>query len=347
MRRTALFPLISVVAWGAMFAVLAAALHRVDISNLTTLRYALATAVFALLLVLREGWRALRPGRRLVEVAILGALGYGTFNLLLGLALGRTRPQNAALIVALTPLLTVLVRWARDRVRPRPATLALIGTALLGVALVITKGHPDLGSFGVADLMMLGSVTAWAIYTHGASRFGEWSPLRYATLTAAFGTVTVLLVTVVADLAGWQHLPSAGDVAAIWPHLAYVILIGTVLALLTWNVGVRRLGAANASLFMNLVPLVALGIAVVQGYRPGPVELLGLVITVAAIVTANAVARPRTATAVTAAAPGPLPEGGPAGAPDVPLADVRLTRAHRAAEFDALPAFSGAGNRGR
>jgi len=293
-RRSALFPLVSVTAWGAMFSVLAGALRHVDVTNFTTIRYALASAVFATILVLREGRAALRPGRRLVEVAILGTLGYGTFNLLLGLALGRTRPQNAALIVALTPLLTVLVRWARDRVRPRPAALGLIAAALAGVALVITKGRPDLGSFGVADLMMLGSVAGWAIYTHGASRFPDWSPLRYATLTAVFGTLTVFSVTVVADLAGWQHVPSAGDLAAIWPHLLYVLGVGTVVALLAWNVGVRRLGAPNASLFMNLVPMVALLIAVVQGYRPGPVELLGLLITVAAIVTANAIARPRT-----------------------------------------------------
>ncbi len=328
MRRSALFPLVSVLAWGVMFSVLAGALHHVDVTNFTTMRYLLASAVFATLLVAREGWAALRPGRRLVEVAILGTLGYGTFNLLLGLALGRTKPQNAALIVALTPILTVLVRWVRDGIRPRPVTLALIGTALLGVALVITKGHPDLGSFGVADLMMLGSVAAWATYTHGASRFTEWSPLRYATLTAIFGTLTVLTVTVVADLAGWQHVPSAGDLAAVWPHFLYIGGIGTIVALLTWNVGVRRLGAPNAALFMNLVPLVALGIAVIQGYRPGAVELLGILITVGAIVTANAVTRPR------AAAP----------AAQIPnTATVPAPEAHG----ERLGVLSGAGNPGR
>jgi drug/metabolite transporter (DMT)-like permease len=311
MRRSAVFPLTAVIAWGGMFAVLAAALRRVDVSNLTSIRYGLATVIFVAILVAREGWAALRPGNRLVEVAILGALGYGAFNLLLGLALGHTRPQNAALIVALTPLLTVLVRWIRDRITPRPATLALIGTALVGVVLVITKGHPALGSFGVGDLLMLGAVTGWAVYTHGASRFGEWSPLRYATLTAIFGTAAVLAFTVVADLAGWQHLPSTGDVAALWSHLAYVVLIGTVIALLAWNVGIRALGAPNASLFMNLVPVVALVIAVVQGYRPGPVELLGLLITVAAIVAANALARRSAAAPAVAAAtpiaPAPTP----------------------------------------
>ncbi|HMC71382.1 MAG TPA: EamA family transporter, partial [Mycobacteriales bacterium] len=131
----------------------------------------------------------------------------------------------------------------------------------------------------------------WAIYTHGGGRFQEFSPLRYATLTAMAGTGTILLLTVLSDAVGWQHPPALGDVLAIWPEIGYVVVIGAVLAILAWNTGVRRLGAANAALFMNLVPLVALALATVQGYRPQPVELIGTALTAAAIVTANLLAR--------------------------------------------------------
>src|SRR5205823_2289958 len=141
------------------------------------------------------------------------------------------------------------------------------------------------------DLLMFGAVTGWAIYTDGAGRFPEISPLRYATLTAITGTSTILVLTAIADAAGWQHLPAPSDLAAVWPEIGYIVLIGAVLAILAWNTGVRRLGAANAALFLNLVPVVALTLATVQGYRPGPAELLGTALTAAAIVTANLVAR--------------------------------------------------------
>src|SRR5207244_6180767 len=128
---------------------------------------------------------------------------FAGFTLLGSLALGRTAPQNAALVVALTPLLTVLVAWARDRVRPRRATLLLIGAALFGVVLVITKGRlTSLGAFGLGDLLMLGAVTGWAIYTHAAGRFPELSPLRYATLTALTGTATIVGLTALSDAFG-------------------------------------------------------------------------------------------------------------------------------------------------
>jgi hypothetical protein len=52
-----------------------------------------------------------------------------------------------------------------------------------------------------------------------------------------------------------------------------------------------RLGAANTALFMNLVPVTALVLAIVQGYRPGPAELVGMAVTVGAIATANLLGR--------------------------------------------------------
>jgi drug/metabolite transporter (DMT)-like permease len=292
MSRSAGYPLIAVTAWGLLFAVATRALRHVDAFNLTSARYALASLILLGLLAAREGRAALRPGGRAAELVLLGAAGFAGFNLLANLALSHTTPTNAALIAATTPLMTVLIRWARDGVRPRPALLALIGVALLGVLLVITKGRlSGLSGFGSGDALMLGSVLGWALYTHGSSRFPGFSPLRYATLTAVTGTATILLATVVADLFGWQHLPSAANLGRVWPELTYLTLVAAVLAVLAWNTGIRRLGAPNTALFMNLVPVVALVVAIFQGYRPGTVELLGMAVTVGAIATANLVGR--------------------------------------------------------
>lgn len=292
MSRSAGYPLLAVTAWGLLFAVATRALRHVDAFNLTSARYALATLILLGLLAAREGRAALRPGGRAAELVVLGAAGFAGFNLLANLALSHTAPTNAALIAATTPLMTVLIRWARDGVRPRPALLLLIGVALLGVLLVITKGRlSGLSGFGSGDALMLGSVLGWALYTHGSSRFPQFSALRYATLTAVTGTATILLATVVADLFGWQHLPRAANLGRVWPELAYLTVVAAVLAVLAWNTGIRRLGAPNTALFMNLVPVVALVVAVIQGYRPGTVEVLGMAVTVGAIATANLVGR--------------------------------------------------------
>jgi drug/metabolite transporter (DMT)-like permease len=293
--RAAAFPLLAALSWGVMFPILASALTRVDPLNLTTTRYLLAAAILVALLLLREGAAALRTAGRGVELVVLGVVGFAGFNLLTNLALEHAAPQQISLFVATTPLVTQLVRWARDGVRPRPVMLSFSLVALLGVGLVITRGSlAGLGQFGLGGLMMIGAVLGWAIYTHGASRFGAWSPLRYTTLTALAGTLAMLAGSVVADAVGWQHAPAAADLLAVAPQLAYAVIIAAVIAVLAWNTGVQRLGSANAALFMNLVPVTTFAVQIVRGYRPVGVELVGAALTIAALVAANVATRART-----------------------------------------------------
>ncbi|MBM0278760.1 DMT family transporter [Micromonospora tarensis] len=292
--RAAAYPLLAALGWGVMFPILASALTWIDPLNLTTARYLLATVVLVAILLLREGVGALRPGERAAEVVVLGVVGFAGFNLLTNLALEHAAVQQIALFVATTPVITQLVRWARDGVRPKPLLLALSLVALLGVGLVITRGSlSGLDQFGLGGLMMIGAVLGWGIYTHGASRFGAWSPLRFTTLTALAGTAAMLAASIGADAVGWQHAPSAADLVAVTPQLAYAVLVGAVIAVLAWNTGVQRLGAANAALFMNLVPVTTFAVQIARGYRPESVELVGAAITIAALIAANLAARPR------------------------------------------------------
>ncbi|MGC4877111.1 DMT family transporter [Micromonospora sp. DT43] len=296
--RAAAYPLLAVLAWGAMFPILASALSRVDPLNLTTARYLLAAVILVAILLLREGSAALRLGGRGVEIVVLGVVGFAGFNLLTNLALEHAAPQQISLFVATTPVITQLVRWARDGVRPKPLLLALSLVALLGVGLVITRGSlAGLGQFGLGGLMMIGAVLGWGIYTHGASRFGAWSPLRFTTLTALAGTAAMLGASIGADAVGWQHAPAAADLVAITPQLAYAVIVAAVVAVLAWNTGVQRLGAANAALFMNLVPVTTFVVQIARGYRPEAIELVGAAITIAALVAANLATRARTPSA--------------------------------------------------
>jgi drug/metabolite transporter (DMT)-like permease len=287
--------LAAALAWGAMFPIAASALRHVDPYHITAIRYLVAGAFFLALLAALEGARALLPGNRALELFALGSLGFAGFNLLSYAGLAHTRPQDAALIVATSPLLTALAVWLTSRRMPTRSTLAAMAVALAGVTLVISHGSPRTllagGSDITGDLLVLAGVVCWVVYTLGARRFSDFSPLRYTALSAAGGTVTIVAVTALVTAAGFEHTPSAGDIAAIAPELAYIILAGAVIAVLAWNEGVRRIGAANAALFMNLVPVVAFAIAIAQGYRAGVVELLGALLTIGALVYANLAGR--------------------------------------------------------
>ena len=286
-----LYPLIAVVSWGAMFPIAATAIPHVDPFNITALRYGLASVIFLAILALAEGRPAFSLDGHGTRLFILGSLGFAGFNLLAYLALLWSPPQDVAVIVPTMPLVTALVRWARGGERPTPVMFIASIAALLGAALVVTKGDFTTLEGGPGSLLTLLAVVCWVIYTMEATSFPEFSPLRYTALTASLGTITIVAVTVVADIVGLQHLPSVGDIGAVWWEITFLVLFGAVAAVLAWNTGARLLGAANTSLFIVLVPVVAFAIRIAGGYHAVAAELWGAAIVIAALIFANLATR--------------------------------------------------------
>jgi drug/metabolite transporter (DMT)-like permease len=290
----AAFATITAVTWGGQFVVGKSALARVDSFWLTTIRYALAAALLVALLAAVEGLRALSPAGRAVPLLILGTLGFAGFNLLAYTGLEHARPQSASLIVALSPLLMALVLWVRDRTRPSRVTRIALVVALAGVALVISRGHPTTlwtGSLGWGDVLVLGGVLSFVLYTIGAAKHRDLSPLRYTALTAALGWPAIIVATLVGTAAGWLATPSGGDIWAVSPELLYLAIPGAVVAVLTWNAAVEKIGPQTTSLFGNLIPISTFTIEIARGYRPGALELAGAVITIGALVANNLLTR--------------------------------------------------------
>jgi drug/metabolite transporter (DMT)-like permease len=277
-----------------MFPIADSAIEHVDPFHLTAIRYLLAAIGFLAILWMVEGLRALRLEGRGLELWAFGSAGIAGFNLFAFAGLEHTTPEHAALIVATSPLITLLVDAALARRAPRPVTLAFVLLALAGVLLVIGHGDPAAvlhGGINGGDLLVLAGTVSFVVYTFGARRFTSYTSLRYTALSATGGTITVIAVTAFAAGVGLLTPPTAGDVAAIWWQLIYIVVIGALAAVLAWNEGVKRLGAPNAALFMNLVPVVAFTIAIVRGYHPDGMELVGAAITVAALAGANLTSR--------------------------------------------------------
>ncbi|MFL6076688.1 MAG: DMT family transporter [Mycobacteriales bacterium] len=290
--------------WGAMFPVAASVLPDLGPYWMTFVRYLGATPILLVALRLVEGAGALRPDGRTLRLLGLGTLGFAGFNLLTFEGVAHSRPQNISLVVALTPLLTLLVTAVRTRRLPGATTLGWLLLALLGVAVVLTHGHPAaLGSLGVGEPLALVGAICWIVYSLGAAGFPAWSPLRYTTLTMVGGTIGIGAVTTVATAVGHTSVPPAGAVWDAVPQLAYMSVLAGTLAVVGWNTGVRNLGALNGVLFMNLVPITTFTVEGLRGSPVTAVDLIGVAITIAALVGEN-LGRRRTARN---AAPAPAP----------------------------------------
>ncbi|WP_395657488.1 DMT family transporter [Nocardioides sp.] len=308
---------ITTLAWGGMFVVAESAFPHVDAVWQTAIRYGAASVVFLALLALVEGRRAFARGPELRTVAVLGTVGFAGFNLLAFVGLRWTTPQAASLIVSTMPMITAFVLWARTGVRPRAATWVTGVVALVGVATVLGDGDPLAvlhGGLGRGDLLVLLGATCWVVYTTGAAGLPDWSPLRYTALSATAGAVVIVAIALVLSSLDVLTVPTGADLAAVAWQLVYVVVLAAVVAVLCWNHAMRVLGPQDGVLFINLVPITTFTVQAFRGHAPQAGELVGVGLTVAALVANNLWSRrARPAAAGTIPAPGRVEAPGRAG----------------------------------
>lgn len=311
--RGVLLCLIATLAWGGMFPVMTVALRRIDPFTFTCMRYAIAGAVFLAVLLYREGRAALSlKGERVGLAWFLGTAGFAGFQFLVffGQKLaGEDGALTASIMMATMPMLGFVVNWVVRKVRPPNPALGFILLSFFGVTLVITQGHygafvQSPGKFGAYGLIILGAL-CWVVYTVGASFFPHWSPYRYTTVTTGLGLSSAIALTAALVAFGAVRFPSAHNIAAITPQLAYMATAAGFVGVLCWNLGNKIITPLNGVLFMDVVPVTAFAVSAVQGVRPGPVQICGAGITAIALVLNNVYLRHRMTPPVPAAAPEP------------------------------------------
>lgn len=163
---------------------------------------------------------------------------------------------RGALVVALTPVLVALGAWFSGQERMTTLKLTGIVVATLGCLTVIGNGNPVAlvqGEVGVGEWLILGCALCWTAYTFIG---------RKATKTLSALTATLWASLLGAGMIGLAALALGGTEFAawswrIWASIIFLAIGGTALAFTWFSDGVRRIGAAKASIFVNLVPVFA------------------------------------------------------------------------------------------
>jgi drug/metabolite transporter (DMT)-like permease len=180
--------------------------------------------------------------------------GVAIFAPTLYLGLRHTTAVNATLIHGLSPLITgvlaaLLIGESMSR---RQVVGAILGLA--GVLGLISGGSLSFWRemrSSVGDLIVVGSAALWGLYSVLGRRVMRHRSTLSATAFSAFLGLPLLLVA-----AAWEvktfpvNLSPKLILAAL-----YIGIVPTVIGHLSWNAGVRRLGASGAMLFYNTLPL--------------------------------------------------------------------------------------------
>jgi len=193
------------------------------------------------------------------NLALLGFSGIFAYNYFFFKGLKLVPASHGALLVALNPMMVILLAAWRYGETLRPLKIAGMLISLMGVVVVISRGNPLelFSSFEWGDAFMLGCPVTWAVYTlAGREALRHSSPLQASAWASMTGCAMLLLFTPTEQVP--VSVPST-----VWIALAYLGLIGTVLAFVWYYEGVAKLGVSRTAIFNNLVPVFALLLSVV------------------------------------------------------------------------------------
>lgn len=275
--------------WSGVFPAINIALRSMGVVTSVFLRFAIAALVLLVVLLARERrWRHLVP-REVVLVVGLGLLGITVYNTMFTAGLARVEASRAALIVPTSPAITALLAALFLRERLSGVRAAGIVLCILGAVWVLVRGDPaGLAAFelGSGELLLIACIFIWSAYTLlGSVALSSLSPLALTTYVMAAGSVPLAF-------AAWAERDLLAQVTwQSWAALGYLALFGTVLPFLWYYEGVRALGAARASQFINLVPPLAVAESIlILGEAWNPALLVGGALVVAGLYLTN---RPR------------------------------------------------------
>jgi drug/metabolite transporter (DMT)-like permease len=268
------FVVISACAFGAMaiFARFAYA-SGANVTGVLAARFAIAGVLLtALMLATKRPW----PRGRSLAVAIgMGAVGYVGQAVCFFAALEHASAGLVALLLYTYPTLVVLLSVVFLGERMTAARGALLAASFAGLALTLGGG---LGTpAGIA--LGLGAAAFYSIYIVVGARELRHTDALASTTVVCLSAATVLALSTLVTQA---RFPGATEG---WLAIGAIAAISTVIAILAFFAGLKRVGPGTASIVSTLEPVVTVALAwAVLGEHLAPVQLAGGAIVLACAV---------------------------------------------------------------
>lgn len=242
--------------WGVNYPVVKAVLGVLDPMALNALRFPMAAAAMALVAGRMPGPRLERGDQ--AGLLLLGLLGNVVYQMTFIRGVDATLAGNASLILATSPVWTVLLSAAAGHEEPNGAVFLGSAVTLGGMALVVLGGGHALGWGSQTlrgDALMIAAAVLWALYTVSSGRYvRKYGAIRVTAWTLWIGTPVLVLLGLPALVATpWRAVPPWA-----WGGVAYAGILSVGVAYVLWYRGIQRLGNSRTALYSNLVPVAAL-----------------------------------------------------------------------------------------
>jgi drug/metabolite transporter (DMT)-like permease len=291
--------------WASTFIVTKAAFAEMTPLAFVFVRFGLMIGLsFAVLAarraVSRNGSAGIRR-RDLPRFLLAGLAGYTFYQLGFVLGLERTSPFSSSLLIAMVPLFTLVVLALRGERTPARGWAGL-GLALVGVVIFLTD-QLDGGVSGslLGDILSIGAAVSFALYgVVNRPLVRDYPPETYTAYTLLAGGIPLMLVATPAALAqDWSAISLLG-----WLGIIYMVILPVYVAYMLWNWAIARRGAATATSFSLLVPIVSGSLSAwLFDERFSALKLLGAALVLAGLMIIRTPSKAREISADSAAQP--------------------------------------------
>jgi drug/metabolite transporter (DMT)-like permease len=247
--------------WGSAFIAGKFAVQSFEPASVAFLRFLGATILLFPLMWIMEKNRKKPTLKDYGLFAVLGLTGIALYNIFFFLATKHAPVIKSSLFIASNPVLIVLLSglFLKEKIKKNNILGMII--ALTGVTFIITEGHVDslfkLG-FEPIDWVLLGAVISWALYSVvGKVVLKKYSAVESTTYAVAFGTLFLFPFALVETT--WQEIQVAS--VSTWIAIAHMSILVTVVSFIMYYYGIKEVGAARASIFINVMPVSAVVMA--------------------------------------------------------------------------------------
>lgn len=190
-------------------------------------------------------------------IFLCGLSGAALYQYLENLSVFYTTPASVSFICALAPIFTAVLAYFMLKEKIRMKTVIGMAVSLVGVFFICfgDAGMIETGLLG--DLIMLGGVWLWALYSVLIKRVGEYGYAGLAVTRRIFFYALVLMLPFMAK--SFVTMPYSALIRYdVFPNLLFLGAIASAICFFTWNRSVDLLGPTTASLYLFAMPAITL-----------------------------------------------------------------------------------------
>lgn len=273
--------ILTAVIWGTTFISTKVLLN--DFEPITVLVYRFLIAYVAMMIIKPKPLR-FESLKKEFWYFMAGLLGVTIYFLFENIGLTYTLASNASVIVSTAPMFTALLAFIFLK-NEKPKKFFFIGFvfAMTGIALISFQGTSNLELHVVGDLLALGAAIVWAIYSIILKKHISMSShmIEITKRIIFYGIITMLPFGAIfgAELQ-MDKLFSGVNLV----NFLYLGIGASAICYVTWNYSLEVLGALKASLYIYLVPVIAIITSVIVLGEPFTLTVgIGVVLTLAGL----------------------------------------------------------------